>query len=72
MQGVPKVTEIDRAANSPVVAATETIRYDANGYRNSLTDWNGNNTSGRTTATACRPDHICLCDDELADDEYYL
>jgi YD repeat-containing protein len=45
MQGVPKVTEIDRAANSPVAAATETIRYDANGYRNSLTDWNGNNTS---------------------------
>jgi YD repeat-containing protein len=45
MQGVPKVTEIDRAANSPVVAATETIRYDANGYRNSLTDWNSNNTS---------------------------
>ena len=45
MQGVPKVTEIDRAANSPVAAATETIRYDSNGYRNSLTDWNGNNTS---------------------------
>ena len=45
MQGVPKVTEIDRAANSPVASATETIRYDANGYRNSLTDWNGNNTS---------------------------
>ena len=45
MQGVPKVTEIDRAANSPVASATETIRYDANGYRNSLNDWNGNNTS---------------------------
>ena len=45
MQGVPKVTEIDRAANSPVAAATETIRYDSNGYRNSLNDWNGNNTS---------------------------
>jgi RHS repeat-associated protein len=45
MQGVPKVTEIDRAANSPIVAATETIRYDSSGYRNSLNDWNGNNTS---------------------------
>ena len=45
MQGVPKVTEIDRAANGPVASATETIRYDANGYRNSLNDWNGNNTS---------------------------
>ena len=45
MQGVPKVTEIDRAANGSVASATETIRYDANGYRNSLNDWNGNNTS---------------------------
>lgn len=45
MQGVPKITEIDRAANSPVVAATSSIRYDSNGYRNSLNDWNGNNTS---------------------------
>jgi YD repeat-containing protein len=45
LQGVPKVKEIDRAANSPVVAASETFAYDSNGYRNSLTDWNGNNTS---------------------------
>jgi YD repeat-containing protein len=45
MVNVPKVTEIDRAANSPIVAATTSIRYDSNGYRNSLTDWNGNNTS---------------------------
>ena len=33
LQGVPKVIEIDRAANSPVVAATETFAYDSNGYR---------------------------------------
>jgi hypothetical protein len=45
LQGVPKVTEIDRAANSPVAAASETFAYDSNGYRSSLTDWNGNNTS---------------------------
>jgi YD repeat-containing protein len=45
MQGVPKITKIDRAANSPVVAATSSVRYDSNGYRNSLNDWNGNNTS---------------------------
>ena len=32
MQGVPKVTEIDRAANGTVASATETIRYDSNGY----------------------------------------
>ena len=45
LQGVPKVTEIDRAANSPVASATETFAYDSNGYRSSLNDWNGNNTS---------------------------
>jgi YD repeat-containing protein len=45
LQGVPKVIEIDRAANSPVVAASETMAYDSNGYRSSLNDWNGNNTS---------------------------
>ena len=45
LQGVPKVTEIDRAANSPVAAASETFAYDSNGYRSSLNDWNGNNTS---------------------------
>ena len=28
LQGVPKVTEIDRAANSPVAAASETFAYD--------------------------------------------
>ena len=44
LQGVPKVTEIDRAANGTVAAATETFAYDSNGYLNSVTDWNGNNT----------------------------
>ena len=29
LQGVPKVTEIDRAANSPVASATETFAYDS-------------------------------------------
>ena len=38
-------TGISRAANGTVAAATESIRYDSNGYRNSLTDWQGNNTS---------------------------
>jgi RHS repeat-associated protein len=42
---VPQVKEIDRAANSPVVAATSTITYDSSGYRNSVTDWNGNVTN---------------------------
>jgi YD repeat-containing protein len=45
LQGVPKVTEIDRAANGSVASASETFAYDSNGYRSSLTDWNGNNTS---------------------------
>ena len=44
LQGVPKVTEIDRAANGTVASASETFTYDSNGYRNSKTDWNGNIT----------------------------
>ena len=55
LQGVPKVTEIDRAANGTVASATETFAYDSNGYPQQPTDWNGNQTSTPTTATACRP-----------------
>jgi RHS repeat-associated protein len=44
LQGVSKVSEIDRAANSPVAAATRTFGYDSNGYLDSATDWNGNIT----------------------------
>jgi RHS repeat-associated protein len=43
--GILKVTQISRAATSTTAAATETIAYDANGYLNSLTDWNGNQTT---------------------------
>jgi RHS repeat-associated protein len=43
-QGVPKVTEIDRAASSPVASATRTFTYDANGYLATATDWDGNST----------------------------
>ena len=44
LQGVPKVSEIDRAANGSVASATETFTYDSNGYTASKTDWNGNIT----------------------------
>jgi RHS repeat-associated protein len=44
LQGVPKVTEIDRAATSTVAAASETFTYDSNGYMAGETDWNGNVT----------------------------
>lgn len=44
LQGVPKVTEIDRAATPTVGAASETFTYDSNGYIASQTDWNGNVT----------------------------
>lgn len=44
LQGVPKVTEIDRAANGSVASATETFTYDSNGYPATKTDWNGNIT----------------------------
>jgi RHS repeat-associated protein len=43
-QGVYKVTEIDRAASSPVAAASEYFTYDTNGFLATATDWNGNST----------------------------
>jgi len=39
-----KVSEIDRAANSPVASATRNFTYDANGYLATATDWNGHST----------------------------
>ena len=39
-----KVSEIDRAANSPVASATRNFTYDTNGYLATATDWNGNST----------------------------
>lgn len=45
LQGVPKVTEIDRAANGSVAAASRTITYDSSGYLATETDWNGNQTA---------------------------
>jgi YD repeat-containing protein len=45
LQGVPKVTEIDRAANGTVAAATRLFTYDSNGYLKTATDWNGNQTA---------------------------
>jgi RHS repeat-associated protein len=44
-QNVPKVTGISRAAIGTVAAASETMTYDANGYLNQSTDWNGNVTT---------------------------
>ena len=45
LQGVPKVTEIDRAANGSVAFASEGFGYDFNGYPRSKNDWNRNNTT---------------------------
>ncbi len=45
LQGVPKVTEIDRVAAASLPAATQMFNYDANGYIASWTDWNGNLTT---------------------------
>ena len=45
LQGVPKATQINRAATGTTAAATETITYDAHGYQASQTDWNGNKTT---------------------------
>ena len=45
LQGVPKVTEIDRAANGTVAFASRGFSYDSNGYVKTETDWNGNQTA---------------------------
>lgn len=45
LQGVPKVTQISRAATSSTAAATRTFSYDSNGFLASQTDWNGNSTT---------------------------
>jgi RHS repeat-associated protein len=45
VQGVPKATQIDRAASSPVAAASRYFTYDGNGYLATATDWNGNETT---------------------------
>jgi RHS repeat-associated protein len=44
LQGVPKVTQVDRAANGTVAAASSFYTYDSAGYLASHTDWNGNQT----------------------------
>jgi RHS repeat-associated protein len=45
LQGVPKVTEIDRLATETVPAAFMTQTYDGNGYLANSTDWNTNLTT---------------------------
>src|SRR5262249_30429434 len=45
LQGVPKVTEVDRLASGGVPAATQKFIYDSDGYTASQTDWNGNLTT---------------------------
>lgn len=41
VQGVPKLTAINRAATSTTAAASSFFGYDGNGYMASKTDWNG-------------------------------
>jgi uncharacterized protein RhaS with RHS repeats len=56
LQGVPKVTEIDRLASATTLAAKRLFTYDSNGYGASATDWNGhltkyvNNVHGQPTS----------------------
>ena len=44
--GLPKVSEIDRAMNGPVAAASRTFHYDTNGFQDCSTQW-------MNAATAC-------------------
>jgi len=45
LQGVSKLTEIDRVASTTAPAAKQLFTYDANGFLASRTDWNGNLTT---------------------------
>jgi RHS repeat-associated protein len=45
LQGVPKATQITRAATASTAAATETFSYDLSGYTASESDWNGSTTN---------------------------
>jgi RHS repeat-associated protein len=45
LQGIPKVTEIDRLASPTTQAARRLFAYDSNGYLAAATDWNGNETA---------------------------
>jgi RHS repeat-associated protein len=42
---MPKVSGISRAATSTTAAASRSFGYDSNGFLNSKTDWNGNQTT---------------------------
>lgn len=56
LQGTPKLSQVSRAANGTVAAATRLFTYDSNGYLATQTDWNGvqtaytNNSRGDPTA----------------------
>lgn len=45
LNGAPAMTSINRAATATTAAANEYFGYDANGFMNSFTDWNGNQTT---------------------------
>ena len=45
LQGVPKVTQIERLATASTPAAIIRLTYDSYGYMASQTDWNGNLTT---------------------------
>lgn len=45
LQGVPKLTEVDRLATATTPAATRNYTYDGTGYIANISDWNNNTTS---------------------------
>jgi RHS repeat-associated protein len=48
--GLPKISQIDRAASTGVPAVSRTFGYDANGFQNVSNDWNGNSTHATNNA----------------------
>ena len=70
LQGVPKVTEIDRAANGTVASATETIRYDANGYPQQPDRLERQQHElDQQQPRPADPDQLCVEHDEQADQQ---
>ena len=74
MQGMPKVKEIDRAANvTHDVRGGSRFTYNSNGYRDSRPTGTAITPRGRTIATASRPrSPMPVTTTNSANHQYYL
>ena len=73
LQGVPKVTEIDRAANSPVASATETFAYDFERLPQQPERLERQqHIMGQQQPRLADPDQLCVEHDQQADHQHHL